>query len=348
LGALPLFTQSDNARTVEVLAKYLFDKFLLALLAAIFLASIFPLDGAVEAMFAFATKLGVGLLFFLHGARLSHKAVWAGLLHWRLHVLVLSCTFVLFPLVGLGAGWLIPALGASPFYIGILYLCFLPSTVQSSIAFTSLARGNVAAAIVAASASNVLGVFITPLLVSVLLATSVAGESLISGQVFFNILLQLFFPFMVGQIVQPWWGDFLRARKDLTSIVDRTSIIMVVFLAFSEAAKGQVWQVVSWGDLGLMLAFDSILLGFVLWVSWFVAKICKFNLADRITVMFCGSKKSLASGAPMANAIFSQTPLVSVGLIIVPLMLFHQIQLLACTFIAQHLSQRQIRGTPHD
>jgi len=321
--------------------KYLFDKFLLMLLVAVILASLFPLEGAVEAGFAYVTKLAVGLLFFLHGARLSQKAVRAGLLHWRLHLMVLACTFVLFPLLGILAGWAIPALRASPFYIGILYLCILPSTVQSSIAFTSLARGNVAAAVVAASASNILGIFITPLLVSLLLVSSVAGADLISGQVFFNILLQLFFPFVAGQIVQPWWGDFLRARKNLTAIVDRGSILMVVFLAFSEAARAQIWQAVSWGDLGLMLVFDSVLLGLVLWASWFGGKLCKFDLADRITIMFCGSKKSLASGAPMANAIFSQTPLVSVGLIIVPVMLFHQLQLMVCTLIAQHLSQRE-------
>jgi len=321
--------------------RLLFDKFLLILLVVVVLASLFPLSGAVEEGFALAVKLGIGLLFFLHGARLSRHNVMAGLMHWRLHLIVLISTFVLFPLLGLLAGWLVPALAQSPFYIGILYLCILPSTVQSSIAFTSLARGNVSAAVVAASASNIFGIFITPLLVSFLLSNSFSGENLISGQVFFNILLQLFFPFIAGQIVQPWLGEMLRSRKKMTAIIDRGSIIMVVFLAFSEAANMQLWHFVSWADLVLVLVFDIMLLAGVLMISWYGGKICKFDVADRITIMFCGSKKSLASGAPMASVIFSQIPMLNIGVILLPLMLFHQIQLMACTMIAQHLSQRK-------
>jgi len=317
------------------MTRLLLDKFLLALFAALILSSFFPLSGAIESGFALATKFAVGLLFFLHGARLPHQAVKNGVTHWRLHLMILICTFVLFPLLGLMAGFLVPGLASSPFYIGIVYLCILPSTVQSSIAFTSLARGNVAGAIVSASLSNILGIFITPLLVSLLITTSLSGGDLISGSVFFNILLQLFFPFCLGQIVQPWWGDFLRQRKQLTAIVDRGSIIMVVFLAFSEAAKSQIWHSVSVGDLAVMIVFAVLLLAIVLSLSWFGAKICKFNRADRITIMFCGSKKSLASGAPMAHVIFSSMP--NIGMIILPMLLFHQIQLMACTLIAQYL-----------
>jgi len=311
------------------------------MLASLLLASFFPLSGTLESGFASATKLMVGFLFFLHGARLSHRSVWAGFLHWRLHLMVLACTFILFPLLGVVAGWLIPPLAASPFYIGFLYLCILPSTVQSSIAFTSLARGNVSAAIVAASTSNILGVFISPLLVCALISVSITEENLVSGQIFFNILLQLFFPFMIGQILQPWLGDFLRSCKSLNAIVDRGSIIMVVFLAFSEAAKDQIWHSVAWADLGMLLLFDSVLLSLVLSASWLGGKICKFDRADRITIVFCGSKKSLASGAPMANILFSQNPMFNIGMIILPLMLFHQIQLMACTIIAQYFAQRK-------
>jgi len=321
--------------------KLLCDKFLLTLLGTLILASFFPLSGTLETSFALATKLAVALLFFLHGARLSRQAVRSGFMHWRLHLMVLACTFLLFPILGLAAGFFIPGLRDSPFYIGILYLCILPSTVQSSIAFTSLARGNVAAAVVSASLSNILGIFITPLLVSLFITSALSGENFVSGHVFFNILLQLFFPFVAGQIVQPWCGAFLRQRKSWTAIVDRGSIIMVVFLAFSEAAQGQIWRSVSLGDLGVMLVFDGVLLTIILAASWFGAKICKFDEADCITIMFCGSKKSLASGAPMANVIFSQMPMLNMGVIILPLMLFHQIQLMACTLIAQYFSQRE-------
>jgi len=323
--------------------KIFLDRFLLSLLFAIIIASLFPLSGVAESGFAQLTKLAVALLFFLHGARLSRGAVIAGFTHWRLHLMVLGCTFILFPLLGIMALCFIPYLSSSPFYVGMLYLCILPSTVQSSIAFTSLAGGNIPAAIVSASASNILGIFITPLLLSLILTSSLTGENLISLDVFLNILLQLFFPFILGQILQPWLGDFLNARKKMTTLVDRGSIIMVVFLAFSEASKTQIWSLVSWQDLFLMLIFDGVLLGLILTITWFGAKWLHFNLSDRITIMFCGSKKSLASGAPMANVIFAQSAIFNIGLIIVPVMFFHQIQLIACTMIAQHLSQRQER-----
>jgi len=252
--------------------KIFLDRFLLSLLFAIIIASLFPLSGVAESGFAQLTKLAVALLFFLHGARLSRGAIIAGFTHWRLHCVVLSCTFILFPLLGIMALWFIPYLSSSPFYVGMLYLCILPSTVQSSIAFTSLAGGNIPAAIVSASASNILGIFITPLLLSLILTSSLTGENLISMDVFLNILLQLFFPFILGQILQPWLGDFLSARKKMTTLVDRGSIIMVVFLAFSEASKTQIWGLVSWYDLFLMLFFDGVLLIFVLCILMDIVK----------------------------------------------------------------------------
>jgi len=319
------------------MAKILFDKMLLSLLAAIILSSFFPLSGQWEAWFALLTKLSVALLFFLHGCRLSYTSVVAGLVHWRLHVMVFSSTFLLFPLLGLVAGFLIPALKQSVFYMGMLYLCVLPSTVQSSIAFTSIARGNVPAAIVAASASNILGMFITPLLIGLLL--SVNSESGFSLTAFYAIMWQLFLPFVMGQCLQHWLGDFFRQRKGLTGLVDRGSIIMVVFLAFSTAAREGLWSTVSSSDLTMMVLFDMVLLAFVMVFTWWGAKYLRFGKPDRITILFCGSKKSLASGAPMANAIFANHQMIHMGMIVLPIMLFHQIQLMACTIIAQYLAR---------
>jgi len=319
------------------MAKVLFDKMLLSLLVAIVLSSFFPLSGQWEVWFALLTKLSVALLFFLHGCRLSYTSVLAGLVHWRLHVMVLVTTFVLFPLLGLVAGFLVPALKQSVFYIGMLYLCVLPSTVQSSIAFTSIARGNIPAAIVAASASNIFGMFITPLLVGLLL--SVNRESAFSSEAFYAIILQLFLPFVVGQCLQRWLGDFLRQHKTLTGLVDRGSIIMVVFLAFSSAAREELWLKVSGAELAIMVLFDMVLLALVMASTWWGAKWLRFSTPDCVTILFCGSKKSLASGAPMANAIFANHHMVNMGVIVLPIMLFHQIQLMVCTVIAQYLAR---------
>lgn len=323
--------------------RFLPDKFLMALITAVVLASIFPISGKGAEWFSLATNVFVGLLFFLHGSRLSREAVIAGLVHWRLHLTVFLCTFVLFPVLGILAGLLIPALKNSVFYIGILYLCVLPSTVQSSIAFTSIARGNVPAAIVSASASNILGMFITPFLVGLLLSANTGSGFSVSALQ--SIMLQLLLPFVAGQICQRWIGKFVSSHKILTSIVDRGSIIMVVFLAFSEAMTEGLWRSTSWHDLAIMVVFDMALLAIVLSITWWGSKILGFNEADCITITFCGSKKSLASGAPMANAIFSSYNNVNIGVVVLPVMLFHQIQLMACTVIARHLAERRTEQT---
>ncbi|WP_110754143.1 bile acid:sodium symporter family protein [Phyllobacterium leguminum] len=318
--------------------RFLPDKFILMLIAAIITASFLPVRGEFAEWFAIATKIAVGLLFFLHGARLSRAAVMAGLVHWRLHLVVLAATFVLFPILGLAAGWLVPGLRESAFYTGILFLCVLPSTVQSSIAFTAIAGGNVSAAVVSASASNLLGMFLTPLLVGLLF--TVQGSHGISLHALEGILLQLLAPFLLGQLLQPLIGDFMRRHNKALGVVDRGSILMVVYLAFSEAVVAGLWHSVSWEDLAMMVGVDMALLALVLLITAFGSKWLGFKLEDRITIMFCGSKKSLASGAPMANAIF---PSQVVGSVVLPLMLFHQIQLIACAMLARRYADRKLK-----
>ncbi|KAB2723334.1 bile acid:sodium symporter family protein [Brucella intermedia] len=316
--------------------RFLPDKFTSMLIVTILFASVLPVHGEFAEWFALATKFAVGLLFFLHGARLSREAVVAGITHWRLHLAVLSSTFILFPILGLAAGWSVPGLSQSAFYTGILFLCVLPSTVQSSIAFTSIAGGNVSAAIVSASASNIFGMFLTPLLVGLLFA--VKGGGGISVDALESILLQLLAPFVLGQILQPWIGSFMRRHGKALGFVDRGSILMVVYLAFSEAVVEGLWRTVSWDDLGMMVGVNIVLLVAVLLATWYGSKWLGFNRPDRITIMFCGSKKSLASGAPMASAIFAGA---NVGSIVLPLMLFHQIQLMACAVIARKLADHK-------
>lgn len=316
--------------------RFLPDKFICLLLAAIAVATVLPIDGEAAYWFGIATKLAIALLFFLHGARLSRQAVIEGITHWRLHLVVLAISFVLFPLLGLLLGQVIPGLSASPFYAGLLFLCILPSTVQSSIAFTSIAKGNVSAAIVAASASNIIGMFLTPLLVGLLFTSQ--GQVVLSLDAFYSILLQLLAPFVLGQLLQPYIGGFIRRHNKVLSLVDRGSIVMVVYLAFSTAMVQGLWSMVSRQDLITLLAINIALLGFILWFTGFIAKQLGFSRADQITIVFCGSKKSLASGAPMASVIF---PAAMVGSVVLPLMIFHQIQLMACAFLARRYAAEQ-------
>ncbi|OAE40521.1 bile acid:sodium symporter family protein [Agrobacterium tumefaciens] len=318
------------------MTRFLPDRFTMMLVATVILASVLPISGEPAEYFGLATKLAIALLFFLHGARLSRDVVIAGILHWRLHLAILLVTFGLFPLLGVAIGFIPESVLPAPLYMGVLFLCVLPSTVQSSIAFTSMAGGNVPAAICSASASNIFGMFLTPLLVGLLFSVGGHGGGF-SLDAFLQIFLQLLLPFIAGQVLQPWIGDWIRARKKLLSPVDRGSILMVVYLAFSDAVIEGIWHTFSIRDIGVVVLINIVLLALVLCATMFGSRLLGFDKADEITITFCGSKKSLASGVPMAGAIFAGQ---SIGAIVLPIMLFHQIQLMVCAVLAQRYARK--------
>lgn len=308
----------------------LLDSFTLALLATVALASLLPCSGQTAQIFNLATNLAIGLLFFLHGAKLSREAVVAGAGHWRLHLTVLACTFALFPLLGLLLKPVLTPLVTPELYLGVLYLCMLPSTVQSSIAFTSMAQGNVPAAICSATASNLLGIFITPLLVGWLVAGH-GGAAQNMGSAL-DIVYQLLLPFIAGHIARRWIGGWVDKHKALLKYVDQGSILMVVYTAFSAAVISGLWQQTPAAALAGLLAVNAILLGLLLAITSLAGRKLGFSREDQITILFCGSKKSLASGVPMAKVLFAGH---AIGAIVLPLMLFHQIQLMVCAMLAQ-------------
>ncbi|MEK1890273.1 MAG: bile acid:sodium symporter family protein [Phyllobacterium sp.] len=310
--------------------RFLPDNFTLMLVGAVILASLFPVSGVAADYFGMATKVAIGILFFLHGARLSRDVVVAGFLHWKLHLTILAATFLLFPLLGLSTGFLVPNILPPALYTGILFLCVLPSTVQSSIAFTSIAGGNVPAAICSASASNIFGMFLTPFLIGLLL--SAGGNVGFSLDALQSILLQLLAPFVLGQILQPFIGSFIRGKRKLLMPFDRGSILMVVYLAFSESVTEGLWRTITIRDLAVVILLDIAILAIVLATTMFGSRWAGFSREDEIAITFCGSKKSLASGLPIATVIFAGQ---SIGSIVLPLMLFHQIQLMVCAVIAQ-------------
>ncbi|MCM2452456.1 bile acid:sodium symporter family protein [Agrobacterium vitis] len=318
------------------MTRFLPDKFTLMLVCTVALASVLPISGEPALYFGWATKVAIAALFFLHGARLSRDVVIAGMLHWRLHLSILAVTFVIFPLLGLGLGFFVQGFLPSSLNLGILYICVLPSTVQSSIAFTSMAGGNVPAAICSASASNIFGMILTPLLCGLLL--SAGGHGGISLDAVLQIFVQLLLPFIVGQLLQPFIGNWVRARKSLLSPIDRGSILMVVYAAFSEAVIEGIWKHFSLADIGAVVVVDIVLLALALIITTFGSRLLGFSKEDEIAITFCGSKKSLASGVPMASAIFAGQ---SIGAIVMPLMLFHQIQLMACAVIAQKYAEKR-------
>ena len=325
-----------NVRSAETFVRGLkIDRFLVALLAVVLIASVAPVRGVAVHYLSVLTSIAIALLFFLHGARLSRRAVLEGIGAWRVHLAVLVATFVVFPILGLFAQrladiWLPSAIGA-----GVLLLCLMPSTVQSSIAFTAMGKGNVPAAICSAALSNVLGVVVTPLLVSVLFARH-GGD--FSGGIL-KITAQLLIPFVAGHLMRPLLVNVLDRDKVLLARFDRGVILLVVYTAFSAAVVEGLWHRYSLGNLAWTAAIAAAILALALLGTTAGARLLRFSLPDEVAIVFCGSKKSLASGVPIAGALF---PAALVGPMILPLMLFHQMQLMACAVLADRYAKRQM------
>lgn len=314
------------------------DNFTLALVATVIAATLLPASGSAAVFFDGATVFAIALLFFLHGAKLSRQAIIAGASHWRLHVTVIASTFLLFPLLGFVLKPLLSPLVTPELYLGVLFICALPATVQSAIAFTSIARGNVPAALCAASASNLIGIVLTPVLAGWLLHTH--GVQLSFG-VFRDIILQLLAPFVAGQLLRPWVGGWVTAHRKVLGYTDRGSILLIIYAAFSKGMAAHVWRQIGLQDLAVLMLALAALLALALFLTWTVgSRLLRFSVEDEIVLQFCGSKKSLASGLPMASVIFAGPQL---GLIVLPLMLFHQLQLIVCAFLARRYAARPER-----
>ncbi|MBN3197923.1 bile acid:sodium symporter [Pectobacterium brasiliense] len=311
------------------------DKFLLVLILVVVTASVLPAEGSVKVFFERLTTAAIALLFFMHGAKLSREAISAGMGHWRLHLVVFASTFILFPLLGIGMSLLSPVVLTPTLYLGFLYLCALPATVQSAIAYTSMAGGNVAAAICSASASSILGVFLSPILVGLLMHTQ--GGETDTLHAIGSIIMQLMVPFVIGHLSRPLIAKWVERNRKLINITDRSSILLVVYVAFSEAVVQGIWGQINVWSLLAVVGCSIVLLAIVLVMNTLVARKMGFNTADEITIVFCGSKKSLANGIPMANVLF---PAAAVGAMVLPLMIFHQIQLMVCAALAQRYAKR--------
>lgn len=309
------------------------DPLIVLIILAVIIAIIAPARGSFADLFGQLTNVAIALLFFLYGARLSTQEALNGLKHWRLHLTILAFTFVVYPLIGIALRPLTAAI-SHDMYLGILFLTLVPSTVQSSVAFTSIAKGNVAGAIVSASASNLVGVIITPLLVMLLMGTG--GGVHIDTSVFGEIALLLLAPFVLGQLTRRWVGKV--AQSKATKVVDRGSIAMVVYSAFSKGVVDGIWSSISLWDLAFLVVFAAIFVAFMLWLTRKASQKMGFNRADTIAIEFCGSKKSLATGLPMASVIFASGG-ASLGLLILPLMIYHQVQLMMCSWLAARYAQ---------
>lgn len=310
------------------------DPYIIAIMAMVAIAAILPARGVGKEVLDVVVHVAIAVLFFIYGAKISPGAIWAGITHWRLQGLVFATTFVVFPLIGLGVVALMRGHLDAGLLTGLLFVCLLPSTVQSSIAFTSIARGNVPAALCCASVSNLAGVVVTPVLVTMLLNTGTGGLSLDAVG---DIALQILLPFVLGQCARPLIGSWLTRQKTLTMLVDRGSILLVVYSAFSAGVVAGIWSQVTPQSLALVIILDLVILAIVMVFTTVASRALRFSVENEIAIVFCGSKKSMASGLPMANILF---PAATVGLIVLPLMLFHQMQLMVCAALARRYARR--------
>lgn len=316
-----------------------FDVFTTGIIISLGLGIVVPCHGAGATFFDTLTHAAIVLLFFLYGVKLSRKSVVEGLLNWRLQSMVFSFTFIFFPvIIPLLRPLFEPMVGGAMF-MGLVYVACLPSTVQSSIAFTSVAGGNVPAAVCSASVSSLLGVFLTPFLVSLLFATDGSGTQ-VGLDTVLKICYQILLPFAAGQLCQPLLRKWVLGHKTLIGWNDKATIWLVVYTAFSNATSGGYWDKLQAAQLGGLVVACLIILCLTFAATWYSSKLLRFKREDCITIVFCGSKKSLAVGAPMMMAIFGTLD----NNLLLPLMVFHQVQLMLCA----HLARLWSRGSTAD
>ncbi len=311
------------------------DPYVLALLGTVALASVLPCHGTLAVVLDHVADGGVALLFFLYGGRLARDVIVAGMKQWRVQLAVFLATFAVFPLLGIALRAALASFVAAPLLAGLVFLTVLPSTVQSSIAFTSIARGNIPAAICSATVSNLAAVALTPALSALLLEAG--GPSAMSLGSVWKIVFLLLVPFAVGHALRPLTAAWHERNRRWLGYVDRGTILLVVYTAFSAGVVNGTWSQLPLRSLLVLLGISAALLAAVLAMTTFASRRLGFAKEDEIVVVFCGSKKSLASGLPMAKVLFAGP---TVGLVVLPLMIFHQLQLMVCAVLARRYAQR--------
>lgn len=306
------------------------DRYMMLLILTVVLALVLPVSGAAAGLLKRVIFWAIVLLFFLYGAKLPTRDILAGLTNWKLQAGILGLTFAVFPALILGLAPITGLILPPSLALGFLYLACLPSTVQSSIAFTSVSGGNVAGAICAASISNLVAVGLTPGLLALLLPE---GGSSVDLQTFWAICQQILLPFAAGQLARPWLAGVLTRHRTPVMVLDRGSILMIVYSAFSAGLMGGVGRSLT---LIVMLGLCLVVFALVLGLAWWGARALALPRGDLVALVYCGSTKSLATGLPMAGLIFAEADL---PLVVLPLMTYHLMQLVLCSLLSQRLAR---------
>lgn len=319
------------------------EPFTVAVVSAVLVACVMPVRGTIAEAFGTASKVAIALLFFSQGARLPREAIVSSVRDVRLHAMVLGTSFVVFPLLALLVAPLLARTTTPELAHGITFLSVLPGTIQSAVVLTSVARGNVAASVSSAALTSVLGAFVTPLWLTVFGLTAPSREATLGMAL--SIVLELVVPLTLGHLARPWLGGAADRHRGSLRLFDQGTLVALVYLAFSHAVVEGVWARASFFELGVIVVADVVLLAIVLaWTTW-LSRAVGLTVEDEIAVVFSGSKKSLASGVPIANVVFS--PSVA-GVVLIPVLLFHQLQLFACTVLAERYARRPVSDEERD
>lgn len=316
-----------------MLARIFADRFVLLLLATILLASFLPVRGEAAETASLISSAAIFLLFFLNGVRLPRDEVLHGVRNWRLQAAIFLFVFGVMPLTGLALSHLFDNLLPPLLALGLLFTGILPSTVQSATAYCGLAKGNVAASVVAAALINLVGVILAPLLFALL---AHVGEAQFSGAAIGRIVLILLLPFALGQMAQRWLKPWVDEHKSIATWMDRISIAIAVYVAFSGAVEAGIWSLVRGSELTLLSVALIIMLGIGFGGAWALGGAMKLPRADRITMLFSGAQKSIAIGAPLAATIF---PSAIAGMVLLPTLAYHMAQLILSAPIAARLAR---------
>ncbi|EKO3391356.1 bile acid:sodium symporter [Vibrio fluvialis] len=323
---------------MNVLAKLKKEWFLVGMVVAIALATVtseFGRSGGVIHLDQL-TGIGIAIVFFLHGLGLSPQAIKAGLTNWRLHVYIQMATFVVYPILWVIFGEAFLAYMPSALAFGFCYLLVLPSTISSSVAMTSVGKGNVPGAIFNASLSSILGVFITPLLIQLFMGFEGVQLDLLDSVISISKLLLL--PMIAGQIMRPYLVAWVDRHKAVVNKVDKYVILLIVYNAFCDSVVNGIWSEFSVGLLATSIVICTVILLVMVHLIQWGARRTKFTLPDEVAAVFCGTKKTLAAGIPMAKVIFGADP--SLGMILLPIMLYHPIQIFYCAVLANRYARQ--------
>lgn len=317
-----------------------FDKFVLAILVTIIIAYFFPQFGAEDSVLRLnqIASVGISLIFFFYGLKLSKEKIKSGLSNWKLHLLIQLSTFVLFPLL---------IIAFYPYsttndhihtiWLGFLFLGALPSTVSSSVVMVSMAKGNIPASIFNASISGIIGILITPLWIGLFVQQT--NQDFDYSAIYIKLLLEIATPLTLGILLQKLGHQFAMKYAKELSLFDKTIILLIIYKSFAESFIENIFAQLEWKDLGIILVIVLTLFLVVYLLIARISRLLKFSQEDTITAQFCGTKKSLVHGTVFSKILFQGTA--SVGIILLPLMIFHAVQILIISVIATQLAKRR-------